>query len=154
MTLSVQFAGCGDAFGSGGRFQTCFVARWEEVVYDTVAAHGGRVVKTIGDEAMFVGLSSAVAGIAIALRDAAAGHGLPPVRTGLAAGMVVARDGDFYGPVVNLAARLVGVARPGEVLADEAAARLASDGGYRVDDAGTFDLKGFDEPVPALRIRR
>ena len=27
------------------------------------------------------------------------------LRTGLAAGMVVARDGDFYGPVVNLAAR-------------------------------------------------
>ena len=37
--------------------------------------HGGRVVKTIGDEVMFVGLSAQVAGIAIALRDAAADAG-------------------------------------------------------------------------------
>ena len=39
-------------------------------MYDTVAEHEGRVVKTIGDEAMFVGLSATVARIAVALRDA------------------------------------------------------------------------------------
>ncbi len=97
-----------------------FVARWEEVVYDTVAEHGARVVKTIGDEAMFVGLPATVANIAVALRDAAVSAGLPPVRTGLASGMVVARDGDFYGPVVNLASRLTEVVPPGEIYASDA----------------------------------
>ena len=59
-----------------------FVGRWEALVYDTVAQHGGRVVKTIGDEVMFAGLSAQVARIAIALRDAAGEHELPPVRVG------------------------------------------------------------------------
>ena len=59
-----------------------FVGRWEELAYDTVARHGGRVVKTIGDEVMFAGLSAQVARIAIALRDAAGEQRLPPVRAG------------------------------------------------------------------------
>ena len=40
---------------------TQFVGRWEELAYDTVAQLGGRVVKTIGDEVMFAGLSGQVA---------------------------------------------------------------------------------------------
>ena len=97
-----------------------FVARWEAVAYDTVAQHGGRVVKTIGDEVMFVGLSLQVARTAIALRDGAQAHELPAVRSGIAAGMVVARDGDFYGPVVNLASRLTEIASAGTIYASDA----------------------------------
>ncbi|MGO9874505.1 MAG: adenylate/guanylate cyclase domain-containing protein [Acidimicrobiia bacterium] len=97
-----------------------FVGRWEAVAYDTVAQHGGRVVKTIGDEVMFVGLSLQVARTAIALRDGAHAHELPPVRSGIAAGMVVARDGDFYGPVVNLASRLTEIASAGVIYASDA----------------------------------
>lgn len=130
-----------------------FVARWEEVVYDTVAAHGARVVKTIGDEAMFAGLSSAVASIAIDLRDAAAGHGLPPVRTGLAAGMVVARDGDFYGPVVNLASRLTEVVPPGEIYASEALHdQLAGDPSFAWSEVGRIDLRSIG-PVEVFALR-
>ena len=87
--------------------------------------HGGRVVKTIGDEVMFAGLSAQVARIAIALRDAAGAQDLPPVRSGIAAGMVVARDGDFYGPVVNLASRLTEIAPAGAIYASDDAARRA-----------------------------
>ncbi|MDQ1480553.1 MAG: adenylate cyclase [Actinomycetota bacterium] len=131
------------------------VGRWEELVYDTVAAHGARVVKTIGDEAMFVGLSSAVARIAVELRDAAAAHGLPPVRTGLAAGMVVARDGVFYGPVVNLASRLTEVAPPGEIYASEAMHdQLAADPSFTWSVAGPLDLRSIGSvPVFSLRAR-
>ena len=121
-----------------------FVARWEEVVYDTVAEHGGRVVKTIGDEAMFVGLSATVASIAVALRAAAIEHGLPPVRTGLAAGMVVARDGDFYGPVVNLASRLTEVVPPGEIYASEAMHdQLAADPSFTWSSVGPLELRSI-----------
>jgi adenylate cyclase len=129
-----------------------FVARWEEVVYDTAAEHGGRVVKTIGDEAMFVGLSAVVARIAVALRDAAREHGLPAVRVGLAAGMVVARDGDFYGPVVNLASRLTEVVPPGEIYASGALRReLADDPSFTWTAVGPLDLRSIGS-VEAYRL--
>jgi adenylate cyclase len=92
------------------------VARWEAVAYDAVVTNGARVVKTIGDEVMYVGLPRDTVAASLALRDAASAAGLPPLRIGLAAGMVVARDGDYFGPVVNLASRLTELAQPGEVL--------------------------------------
>jgi adenylate cyclase len=121
-----------------------FVAQWEEVVYDTVAVHGARVVKTIGDEAMFVGLPATVANIAVALRAAAASAGLPPVRTGLASGMVVARDGDFYGPVVNLASRLAEVVPPGAIYVSAALHdQLTGDPSFAWAAVGSVDLRSI-----------
>jgi adenylate cyclase len=95
------------------------VTRFEELAYDTVAEHGGRVVKTIGDEVMFVaGDISSAARIALRLTErSAVDELLPDARSGLAAGSVLAQEGDYYGPVVNLASRLVELARPGTVLA-------------------------------------
>jgi adenylate cyclase len=97
------------------------VARWEDRAYDTMTEHGARVVKTIGDEVMFVGLPQQVVDAALALRDVArADDTMLPVRVGVAAGPVVSRNGDFYGPVVNLASRLTDIARAGQVLATDA----------------------------------
>jgi len=94
------------------------LTRWEELSADLVAQHGGRVVKTIGDEVMFVGLAESVARIARAIRDGARADAvLPEVRIGLASGTAIARDGDYFGPVVNLASRLADLAAAGEVLA-------------------------------------
>ena len=94
------------------------VSRFEELAYDTVAAGGGRVVKMIGDEVMYVTPEvPSAARIALDLSDAYAGDDqLSDVRVGLAAGPVLAREGDYYGPVVNLASRIVNIARPGSVL--------------------------------------
>src|SRR5262245_22248881 len=92
------------------------VGRGEAVAYDPIAANGARVVKTIGDEVMFVGLTRETMTSALALREAAATAALPPLRIGLAAGSVVSRDGDYFGPVVNLASRLTELASPGELL--------------------------------------
>jgi adenylate cyclase len=86
------------------------------VAYDTIAANGAQVVKTIGDEVMFVGLVHEAISAALGLRDVADAEGLPALRIGVAAGEVLARDGDYFGPVVNLASRLTGVAGPGDVL--------------------------------------
>ena len=97
------------------------VARFEELAYDTVVALGGSVVKMIGDEVMFVVASaSAGADIGLSLAEAYAGDELvSDVRVGLAAGPALEHDGDYYGPVVNLAGRLVNVARPGTVVVSD-----------------------------------
>ena len=94
------------------------VGRLEELAYDIVAAAGGRVVKTIGDEVMFVvGDPLTAVRIGLSLAEAYADDDLlSEVRVGVASGPVLARDGDYFGPVVNLASRLVGVAYPGTVL--------------------------------------
>lgn len=97
------------------------VRRFEELAYDIVTEAGGRVVKTIGDEAMFV-VEDPVAGarIGVGLAEAYARDDLlSDVRVGMAAGPVLVRDGDYYGPVVNLAARIVGIADPGSVLVSD-----------------------------------
>lgn len=94
------------------------VARFEVLTHDTVAQLGGRLVKTIGDEVMFVADEPAVAA-AIALRlteRTGDDELLPDARAGLAAGSMLSREGDYYGSVVNLAHRLVELARPGTVV--------------------------------------
>jgi adenylate cyclase len=94
------------------------ISRWETLAHDTVTELGARIVKTIGDEVMFVGLPHQVAHAALGLVRRAGGYpDLPSVRAGVARGPVLARDGDFYGPVVNLASRLTDLARAGVVLA-------------------------------------
>ncbi len=97
------------------------VARFEAVATDTVAGRGGRVVKMIGDEVMFiVDDPAAAAQIALDLADAfREDEALSDVRVGLAMGSVIEQDGDVYGPVVNLANRIVGIAYPGSVVVSE-----------------------------------
>lgn len=97
------------------------VARFELVATDTVSAHGGRVVKMIGDEVMFIVDDPAVAAaIALDLADAfREDEALSDVRVGLALGSVIEQDGDVYGPVVNKANRIVGIAYPGSVVVGE-----------------------------------
>ena len=97
------------------------VDRFEALTRDTVAELGGRVVKTIGDEVMYVAEDTAQAAtIALRLTErTGTDEVLPLARAGLACGTVLARDGDYYGPVVNLAHRLVELARPGSVVTSE-----------------------------------
>jgi len=98
------------------------VQRFEEISHDIVTSLGGRVVKMIGDEAMFVIESVAgAARIGLGLAEAYAHDDLlSDVRVGLAVGPVLVNDGDYYGSTVNLAHRIVNVAKPGTVvLSDE-----------------------------------
>jgi adenylate cyclase len=97
------------------------VGRFETVAYDVVSSHGGRVVKMIGDEVMFLH-DEPRAGAALALELAERfrdDDDLSDVRVGLACGSVLERDGDVYGNVVNLANRIVSVAYPGTVVISE-----------------------------------
>ncbi len=127
------------------------VRRFEHLAFDTVAEEGGRVVKTIGDEVMFVsGDVSAAARIARRLTDRSLDDVLlPPARAGLARGSVVTREGDYFGPVVNLASRLVEIAKPGSVIAsDEVHSSLSDDPAFgwkrlrprRIRDIGRVEI--------------
>jgi len=94
------------------------VDRFEEIAYDRIAAFGGRVVKMIGDEVFFA-VDDPVTAAEVGLELAAtysADEAVPDVRVGLALGPVIVREGDLLGPAVNLASRLVNIARPGTVL--------------------------------------
>jgi adenylate cyclase len=94
------------------------VGRFEEISHDIVIAAGGRVVKMIGDEVMFVVDDvAAAAHIGLDLADAYADDDLlSDVRVGLALGPVLLRDGDYFGPTVNVAHRIVNIGNPGTVL--------------------------------------
>jgi adenylate cyclase len=99
--------------------------------------------------------ATAGAAIALDLLDAispATGH--TPLRAGVGTGPVVAREGDVFGPTVNLANRLVGAARPSTVLVDrETADRLAGDDRFVLSPAPAMRLKGLGHIRP-YRLRR
>jgi adenylate cyclase len=106
------------------------VERFEGIAYERIPELGGRIVKTIGDAVMFaVDEAHHAATIALALVDACAAEPLlPDLRVGLAVGATVAYEGDLFGQTVNLASRLVTLARPRTVLvSDELGAELAKD---------------------------
>jgi class 3 adenylate cyclase len=127
------------------------VDAFDEQVGELVLTLGGQVVKLIGDEVMFVADDPAD-GLRIAralAHELPAAAGLPAVRVGAACGEVLNRDGDYYGSVVNLAARLVALAPPGEVLVDTRLAEEAGDGATALDP---LQVKGFREPVATFRV--
>jgi adenylate cyclase len=121
------------------------VSRFEEVAHYTVTGAGGRLVKMIGDEAMFVAESAvATARIALGLAEAYADDELlSDVRVGLAEGPVLVQDGDYYGPVVNLAHAVVGLADPGSVLlSDDFHAALVQELHPAGRDSAAGDVEG------------
>lgn len=97
------------------------VDRFETRTHEIVTAQGGRVVKTIGDAVLFTTRepASAVAASLDLTADFSAAGSFAEVRAGIASGQVLSRDGDVYGPVVNLASRITSRALPGTVLVDD-----------------------------------
>jgi adenylate cyclase len=127
---------------------------FEETVSDIVTRHNGRVVKLIGDGAMFVA-DTVADGCAAALEVNAAlmqSETLPPARVGADCGAVLSLYGDYFGEVVNRAARLVALANPGTVVVS---AGVAGAGGERhvFEQLPEQALKGFQAPAVSYRLR-
>jgi adenylate cyclase len=127
------------------------IERFEGMAADVVALNGGRVIKSIGDEVLFVADTPAEgAAIALALQDKVTEAGdLPELRIGLAYGTILIRLGDVYGEVVNLASRLTSEAKPGRVLADrELAAALDGHPDYRLRKLRRVSVRGYHHLSP------
>ena len=123
-------------------------------VADVVHADGGRVVKFIGDAVMWVSSTPEAAGEGGAdlVEDPRAREAGLQVRAGLGYGTVLAISGDYFGDAVNLAARLVAAASPGQILAASDVRDALPDWPATPQDPLT--LKGFDEPVTAYDMSR
>lgn len=122
------------------------IERFEEMAHAAISSHGGRLVKMIGDEVMFVVQDPcAAAEIGLRLSDAfSEDESMPPVRVGMAYGQVVPRDSDYLGTTVNMAHRIVAVARRGTVLiSDELRRAIESDGRFFVRRTPIRSLKGL-----------
>ena len=113
-----------------------------------------RLVKTIGDAAMFVSPDpAALVSVALSLLEAVKAADLPSLRAGVASGVALQRAGDYYGHGVNLASRVTGVARPGSVLCTQEVHDSAPDQ-FDWSYACKQKLKGMSDPVPLYRARR
>lgn len=148
------------------------LARHDEVLHRAIRAHGGAAFSLAGDSfaAAFDAPTDAVAAAVEAQRALARGPWPDGVvlrsRMGVHAGPAEARDGSFYGPEVNLAARVMAAGHGGQVLVSGAVAgalggvRLALLGPHRLRDVvGAVELHqvladGLDPAIRPPRVAR
>ena len=121
------------------------------LVQELAHAHGGTVVKLLGDGAMlhFPDPGEGVL-CGLELVEQVEKAGLPSARVGIAAGPVVFREGDCYGRVVNVAARVMDHAKPRMVLVTPEVMTSSTSARVQFDDAGPAELKGVATPVKLL----
>ena len=132
------------------------VERFQRRSADVIAAGRGRLIKTVGDEVLYVADDElAAATIGLELADAMAEDPvLPDVRVGIATGPVLMRMGDVFGATVNLASRLTALAAPGTVLVDrETAEALEGVEGFTLDAERTRAVRGLGLVRPGT-VRR
>jgi adenylate cyclase len=128
---------------------------FEREAGDVVTRHGARVVKNIGDAVMFIAVDPlAACTVAVELCEWVGSHpGLTALRGAVAAGDVLSRDGDYYGPVVNLAARAVKEAEPGGVVVTADVASAIGEA-FTVQSLGRPELRGVVEPEELFALSR
>ncbi|WP_429820483.1 TPR end-of-group domain-containing protein [Ensifer sp. B1-9] len=132
-----------------------------ETIDVQVAAHGGRIVKLLGD-GVLVEFPSAVKAVECATniqRDMLARNAQVPedrrieFRIGINLGDVILDQGDIYGDGVNVAARIESIARPGGVSVS-AVVRDSVQGqpDLQFEDIGEQTLKNIDRPVRVFNV--
>jgi class 3 adenylate cyclase len=123
------------------------------VVDKHVASARGAVIKFTGDGALatFDGPARAI-NCACAIRDAVQDLGLD-IRAGLHTGEVEMVERDVHGIAVHIAARIMALAGPGEVLVSGVIPPLVLGSRIAFDDRGSHELKGVRDPWPVLAVR-
>src|SRR3982750_312065 len=131
------------------------LALHDALARSTVAAHGGDVVKMTGD-GMLAAFDDASAALTAtlhlqrALHDTVTSASAPlRVRCGLHRGVVEHRDGDYFGSIVNRAARIMSAAHGGQILLSQAVADSVRDRlpeQVRLRDLGRIRLRDLSTP--------
>ncbi|MFD5334898.1 adenylate/guanylate cyclase domain-containing protein [Streptomyces hawaiiensis] len=123
------------------------VEAFETTAADLVAANGGRLIKTLGDEVLYAADDAGTAAeIALRLIETMAhDETMPELRVGMAFGTVTTRMGDVFGTTVNLASRLTSIAPKDAVLVDTAFAEEL----IRTRDAPASEAEAADEAAAA-----
>jgi predicted ATPase/class 3 adenylate cyclase len=137
------------------------LARHDELIRDAIESHSGYVVKSTGDgfHAAFATAQDAVSAAVLAQRalgDEKWRETDPlRVRMGVHSGSAEQRDGDYFGPALNRAARLMGVAHGGQVVVSQAAADLARDAlddDVQLTDLGEHRLRDLSRPERVYQV--
>jgi class 3 adenylate cyclase len=117
------------------------------------ADQGARLVKLIGDEAMVVADDpEALCRAAIDICDmAGADPVLPDARGAVGHGLVTARDGDYFGPIVNVVARASKLAAPGEIVVTGEVARFLDPTAWSTVPLRPQELRGVGQAVHLSR---
>src|SRR6516225_184753 len=160
--LAADVAGYSRLIGAdeGGTLRALKATR-SELIDPTIAAHGGRLVKTTGD-GLLVEFGSVVGALRCATEvqaGMAERNATVPAdkriefRIGINMGDIVVEDGDIFGDGVNVAARLEALAEPGGIcvsarVQEEAAGKL----GLSFEDMGEQARKNIARPVRAYRV--
>ena len=132
------------------------------VVDELIVRHRGRIANTAGDSVLaeFVSVLDAVR-CAVEIQEALeqaneTEPGARPMRfrIGINVGDVMVKDGDIFGDGVNVAARLEGLVRGGEICISRGVYdHLHHRGGMIFEDLGEQLVKNIAHPVPAFRLR-
>jgi class 3 adenylate cyclase len=139
----------GWAAGTSPSAHAAALGRFEQSAWEAAIRLGGRLVKLIGDEAMVVADSSDVA-CRIALELCALATidpDLPSARGAVGVGPLTARAGDYFGPTVNLVARALDQADPGQVVVTTEVATELDAGTWTLAPRGSVELRGVPHPV-------
>lgn len=132
------------------------LARFEERASEFATERGGRVIKFIGDEVMIVARNAPDA-CRIAwdlVRSTNDDAELPMARGAVNFGRVTARDGDYFGPVVNVAARATKIALPGSLVVTDAVLDSLDRSEWTLTSLGTTNIRGIDTPVSLHAVDR
>jgi class 3 adenylate cyclase len=143
-----------DIEGSTRRWETdaeemrAALAAHDEVLRVAIEANGGWLFKHTGDGvcAAFASPTSAVNAAVVAQREL----GLP-VRMGIATGEAEPRDGDYFGAVLNRAARVMAAGHGGQILVAESTAGLL--GGVDLVNLGPRRLRDVPMPVGVFQVQ-
>jgi predicted ATPase/class 3 adenylate cyclase len=134
------------------------LARHDVLVREAIESHQGSVVKTTGDgfHAAFATASNAVEAAIdaqlVLAGESWAGTGPLRVRMGVHTGAAEVRDGDYYGPALNRAARLAGAGHGGQVLVSGATSGLLRGSGVDLVDLGSHQLRDLGEPERVFQV--
>jgi predicted ATPase/class 3 adenylate cyclase len=137
------------------------LARHDEIVRSAIASHDGQIVKGTGDgfHSVFVDATRAVEAAVDAQRrlrrEVWGAAGELRVRMGLHSGAAQWRGGDYPGPTVNRAARVMGIAYGGQVLVSEATGELVRDrlGDVQLLALGEHRLRDLSRPEQLFQVR-